>query len=398
MKIYVIDDDAFALRMVSHQLKALGFTETVGFEHAADAVRALSEDPVAPSLILLDLQMPDLDGIEFVRHLATLKFGGGLILVSGEDERVLQTASTLASAYALDVRGVLTKPVSPARLKALLDAPSGAPPREPTQPRKTYPPEAVAHAIHSDELVNYYQPKVDLRTGRVIGVEALVRWLHPTDGLVYPEQFVSVAEEHRLIDPLTRTVLKNALLQARAWRDEGADLVVAVNVSMENLAALDFPDFIERALRDAGVPNQQLVLEVTESRLSHNARMALDIFTRLRLKRIGLSIDDFGTGHSSLAQLRIVPFDELKIDAGFVHGADRDASARAIVDASIAMARQLGLTTVAEGVEVFTDWEHVRAVGCDVGQGYFIGHPMPAETFNTWLTGWNQSLAALIPE
>jgi EAL domain-containing protein (putative c-di-GMP-specific phosphodiesterase class I) len=126
--------------------------------------------------------------------------------------------------------------------------------------------------------------------------------------------------------------------------------------------------------------------------------LALDTVTRLRLKQIGLSIDDFGTGNSTMTQLRNIPFVELKIDRSFVHGADRDLAARAIVDASLAMARQLGLKSVAEGVEVLTDWHQMRAMGCDIAQGFFIARPMPADQFDAWLVGWNQHLGALIPE
>jgi EAL domain-containing protein (putative c-di-GMP-specific phosphodiesterase class I) len=246
-------------------------------------------------------------------------------------------------------------------------------------------------------MVNHYQPKVEFATGRLTGVEALVRWQHPVDGLVFPEQFVGVAEEQQLIDSLTRAVLRSALAQARAWQDAGLSLTVAVNVSVDNLAALDFPDFIERAVHDAGVSNEQLVLEVTETRLMKNVLLALDILTRLRLKHISLSIDDFGTGHSSLAQLRNVPFDELKIDGGFVHGADRDASAHAILEASLGIARQLGLKTVAEGVETLADWQLMQSLNCDVAQGYFVTRPMPAEAFASWQIAWGKRVSALLP-
>jgi EAL domain-containing protein (putative c-di-GMP-specific phosphodiesterase class I) len=167
---------------------------------------------------------------------------------------------------------------------------------------------------------------------------------------------------------------------------------------VENLAALDFPEYVASAVRDARVTNRQLVLEVTESRLMTNVVMALDILTRLRLKYVGLSIDDFGTGHSSLAQLRTIPFDELKIDRTFVHGADRDPAARAIVEASIGMARQLRLRTVAEGVENVTDWQQMCALGCDMAQGHFIARPMPAESFGAWREAWSRRLDALIPK
>ena len=157
---------------------------------------------------------------------------------------------------------------------------------------------------------------------------------------------------------------------------------------MNNLGSLDFPDIVDRAIRAAGVSNKSVMLELTEGRLMTDAVRALDTLTRLRLKHIGLSIDDFGTGHSSLAQLRDIPFDELKVDRGFVHGACNDASLRAIFEASLGMARQLGMKIVAEGVEDRADWEFLRAAGCDIAQGYFIARPMTAENLADWLANW----------
>jgi EAL domain-containing protein (putative c-di-GMP-specific phosphodiesterase class I) len=163
---------------------------------------------------------------------------------------------------------------------------------------------------------------------------------------------------------------------------------MAVNVSMDNLSELEFPDWVERAAKDAGYPLTNLVLEVTESRLMKDALTPIEILTRLRLKRIGLSIDDFGTGHSSLAQLRDIPFTELKVDRGFVHDACRDASLRAIFEASLGMARQLGLRTVAEGVENQEDWDFLRAGACDLAQGNFIARPMPGGELAAWIGEW----------
>lgn len=397
MKILVIDDEPFALRLVEHQLRALGHTEITVHAHALAAVQVLEENPAAADVILLDLQMPEMDGIEFVRHLARLKFPGAIILVSGEDERILHTASRLATAHALHILGTLNKPVQPDALDRLLDA-THAPVAPPPPEGKVYGPEELAAAIADGQLLNHYQPKVELATGLVVGVETLVRWQHPSDGLVFPEQFVSVAEEHQLIDALTHTVLTEALRQTRNWLEAGATISVAVNVSMKTLVSLDFPDVVDRAIRAAGVTNKHIMLEVTEGRLMTDVVRALDVLTRLRLKQIGLSIDDFGTGHSSMTQLRNIPFVELKIDRSFVHGADRDLAARAIVDASLAMARQLGLKSVAEGVEVVTDWHQMRAMGCDIAQGFFIARPMPADKFDAWHAGWREYRSALIPE
>jgi len=185
-------------------------------------------------------------------------------------------------------------------------------------------------------------------------------------------------------------VLSATLRQARLWQDAGRSLHVAVNVSMDSLAALEFPDFVAREIDAAGVLATSLVLEITESRLMKNPLAALDILTRLRLKRIRLSIDDFGTGYSSLAQLRDIPFDELKVDRGFVHGACRDPSLKAIVEASLGLAQQLGMKTVAEGVEDQADWDYLRLAGCDLAQGYFIAKPQPARDLGAWMVEWER--------
>ncbi len=394
MKILLVDDEAFALRLVGRQLKKLGFTDVVAHQHAAEALALIEGDLSAADVILLDLQMPDIDGIEFVRHLARLQFTGGLILISGEDERVLQTASGLARAHSLDVLGAIHKPVTPPQLEALLRAPLHRAGDARTA-RKSYAAETLQQAIASGHLVNHYQPKVELATGRLIGVETLVRWEHVEDGLVFPDQFITCAEDNNLIDELTRAVLLEALRQARVWADAGLSLHVGVNVSMDNLAALDFPDFVANATRAAGVPSRNLVLEVTESRLMTNVLATLDILTRLRLKYVGLSIDDFGTGHSSLAQLRNIPFDELKIDRGFVHGAAFDKASAAIVEGSLNMAHQLGMKAVAEGVEDRSDWDLLQALGCDYAQGYFISRPLAPAAFETWRHAWEQRRADL---
>lgn len=222
----------------------------------------------------------------------------------------------------------------------------------------------------------------------MIGVETLVRWNHPRNGLVFPERFIAIAEQHGLINELTQTVLSAALRQLRAWRDRGLALQVAVNVSMENLRTLAFPDWVAEQLAAAGLPAGSLILEITESQLMVDKVASLDTLSRLRLKQVGLSIDDFGTGHSSLSLLRDIPFSELKVDRSFVHGASYDASLRAIVEASLAMARQMGLTTVAEGVEEKADWEFLRSAGCDQAQGFMIARPMPAVRLPGWLDHW----------
>lgn len=390
MKILVLDDETFMLKVICRMLGNFGYSEVSSFDSGLAALESFESPNSPPDLILLDINMPDMDGIEFVRHLVEQRYTGSLILISGEDERMLQTAEELVRTHKIWVLGHLHKPVNPEALSALLDHWRPHSQSVSRVSNKVYEADEVRAAIHNNELVNYYQPKVMVSTGRVVGVETLVRWRHPKDGMVPPDQFIGVAETHGLIDDLTRVVLTGALAQARIWQDAGMALRVAVNVSMDNLKALGFPDFVAGVAANAGVSPQAVVLEVTESRLIEDLRVTLEILMRLRLKRFGLSIDDFGTGHSSLSQLRDIPFDELKIDRGFVHGAYGNERVRAIYNASMSLARQLGMEIVAEGVEDRDDWNFLRQTGCDIAQGYFIAKPMPAADLPSWIEVWQE--------
>lgn len=396
MKILLVDDEPFVLKLLTRQLGNLGFTDVVSSVCATDALSLLQSSGDKFDMIFCDLQMPEMDGVEFIRQLVHIHYSGGLVLVSGEDERILQTVEKLSRAHQLNVLGALHKPVSPELLQQVMFNHSTSASKSSIIASKSYEAEELKHAISHGELVNYYQPKVDVASGALTGVETLVRWNHPNDGMVFPDQFIGTVEQHGLIDELTQTVLLEALRQTRIWQDAGLHPHVAVNVSMDNLSSLEFPDFVANAAKKAGVPLTKLILEVTESQLMKDPLASLDILTRLRLKHIGLSIDDFGTGHSSLAQLRDIPFNELKIDRGFVHGACCDPSLHAIFYASLGMARQLGMKTVAEGVEDMDDWAFLQEANCDIAQGYFIAKPMPATAIMGWLSTWDARHSKLI--
>ncbi len=391
LNILVVDDETFILKLHIRMLANLGFTSVTGCEGAPRALQAIDSAARLVNLILLDLNMPDMDGVEFVRHLVKRGYSGTLILVSGEDERMLQAVEKLVQAHSITTLGYLRKPVRPEILTALLEKWEPVSHRSSSTEKKTYAAEELRAAIANGELVNHYQPKVSPHTGQLVGVEALVRWRHPVDGVVFPDQFIGVAETHGLIGNLTRTVIANALTFAKLWqKDTGLALEVAVNVSMDDLGSLDFADYIAEEAVAMGVMSKDVTLEVTESRLMKDLRIPLEVLTRLRLKRFRLSIDDFGTGHSSLAQLRDLPFDELKIDRGFVHGAWADKTVAAIFDTSALLAKQLGMQIVAEGVEDRADWDYVRRHGCDFVQGYFIAKPMPAEDLHDWIDDWDE--------
>ena len=390
IKILALDDETFILNLLGRMLTNLGYTAVATCDNGKAALALVDSQSDRPNLILLDINMPEMDGLEFVRHLVERHYTGSIILVSGEDERMQQAAEKLARAHQITVLGHLQKPASAEGLAELIRkwrAPSRS---EPDVAKKVYSADELRAAISNGELVNYYQPKVMIATGRVVGVETLVRWRHPVDGIVFPDQFIRLAEAHGLINDLTRVVLTGALAQSRLWQDKGLMLCVAVNLSMDNLRSLDFVDEVVGIASRAGMAPQMVELEVTETRLMEDLRTPLEILTRLRLKRFRLSIDDFGIGNSSLAQLRDLPFDELKIDQSFVHGACSNEKLRAMFDTSLGLARRLGLEVVAEGVEDQADWDFVRKTECDIAQGYFIAKPMPAADLPAWIKSWQE--------
>ena len=331
-----------------------------------------------------DLQMPEMDGVEVIRHLADLNYSGCLILVSGEDQRILETAHGIAEMRGLNLVGSLTKPLSVDSLCELL-ANYNEPQQKPIWSAPEVSIEELRAALHAGEIITHYQPQIEIQTGVIRGVETLARWKHPEKGMIPPDIFIDLAEQHHLIDAVTNTVVEQASRQGALWYNQGYNLKVSVNLSMDNLSSLDFPDRLAKLVNSTGMDIKNLVFEITESRLAKDFGTCLDILTRLRLKGPELSIDDFGTGYASMEHLKRMPFSELKIDRAFVNGAHDDGTARAILESSIYLAKQLSMSTVAEGVETKEDWDLVESLGCDLVQGYYIAAPMEAESFNCWL-------------
>jgi EAL domain-containing protein (putative c-di-GMP-specific phosphodiesterase class I) len=255
-------------------------------------------------------------------------------------------------------------------------------------PDETHAANRLRRAIQNGELVLHYQPKFDLRTRRIVGVEALVRWLPPGQELVFPDVFIGVAERAGIMKPLTFAVLDLALRQFRAWDERGLTLPMAVNLTASILDDNDFPDQLCAALEAVFVAPAGIALELTESVVMAKPDRTLNILERLSEMGFQLAIDDFGTGYSSLAYLGRLPVDEIKIDRSFVLKMSTSEGDRTIVQASIDLAHKFGKRVVAEGVEDTTTLRLLEEMGCDQAQGYLISRPLPAEHLAQWLEGW----------
>lgn len=362
--LLVIDDEQAFGDFVSKVGVAAGFTVVVTdqpeefFEHLR----------MEPSVVMLDMQMPQMDGIELLREMASRKCSSKVLVASGLDMRTIDTVHRLGRELGLGMEGALRKPVRAAELRELLTRLKGCR-FEPTA-------EGLKRAIAKDELFALFQPKVAIPTKRCVGVEMLLRWKEPGGTLVSPDQIVPLAEQEGLIDALTDWVLRHGIAQAGEWQRMGLDLKLSVNVSASNLHDVTLPDRIEAMCRSAGLSATQLVVELTETATMRDATRLMEVLARLRIKGAELSIDDFGTGYSSLVQLHRLPFTELKIDKSFVTTMDRETEV--IANAITQLGHALGLTVTAEGVETQAVFERLAELGVDQAQGYLLSRPIPA--------------------
>lgn len=386
LRVMVVDDDPFILDYLNHLLSLRGAQGVRQENEARVALHELEKIGNSIDVVLFDVNMPGMDGVEFLRHLAQSGYSGAVIIISGAVD-LLPSIYELAQAHGLRILGTLAKPFMPERLYELLNPQQSAFAMQ-ALGRSSFiiTPAELAAGLARNEFVPHFQPKVDLRTGLPVGAEALARW-HRADGsIVSPLQFIPLMEAHGFIDSLFIAILQAAMQASCELREQGYEsLKIAVNLAASSLGTLNLPEHIDQQLSQSQVKPESLIIEITESGLMQDARIGLDVLLRLRLKGVGLSIDDFGTGYSTIDQLRRLPFTELKIDRAFVSSATKNEQAKIILQSSVDMAKRLQLITVAEGVENAQDLALVQALGCDVVQGFLIAEPMPLPKFIAWL-------------
>ncbi|MGF1628311.1 MAG: EAL domain-containing protein [Kiloniellaceae bacterium] len=387
LKVLIVDDNRFIVRLIRSYLQKLHASVLLEAHDGASAL--LQVDAADIDVIICDLNMPGMDGIELLRHLADRQAPPAVILLSGQDRSVLNTAVQLGRAHGLLVLGSVSKPFTLAQLKVLLEQVDANAVRRSQDSFQPLTPEAIRAGLKGEAVELMFQPKVSIRSHEMTGVETFLRW-RDTDGkLMNPAAVIPVAEAFGLINELTEVVFRKAMIHCGAWRADGHTFKIAVNVSMHDLDRYDFPEFVIDTALSAGVDPSSVILEITESQIMENITKPLEILARLRMKGVGLAIDDYGTGASSMQQLKRIPFTELKIDREFVSGAPHDDAARAMLMSSIGLGKDLGLSIVAEGVETQTEWRLMASRGVDDVQGYFVARPMSAGKVADWLGRWD---------
>lgn len=338
-----------------------------------------------PDVIVLDLQMPGEDGVSTLRYLADARVSAKILLVTGMDERTIAAAEQYALRRGLHVLGTIQKPFDPEDLLTRLERAHAA-----IRPLTAHDLEA---AIREDELVVYYQPIIRRfadDTWDVTAVEALLRWNHPIRGLLAPDSFIAMGETHGLSRPLTDFVLQRGIEQLKGWEALRLRVGLRVNVAATLISDIAFPDRLEAMLIEQAIDPDCLALEITETGMLEQTPQAFDILTRLRIKNIGLAIDDFGIGYSSLTQLFCMPFNEMKIDKSLVCRVTQSKEASIMVDALVSLAHKLNLAVCAEGVEDQATLRMLAAFGCDFAQGYYISPPVPAAEIPRIMRQWDQ--------
>ncbi len=383
LTLYIIDDEQLTIDLIAEYARLLKY-KTRTYIHAMDFFKE-NEVLAGEAILILDLSMPGMDGVEVMRKMIENNIKLPIMLMSGYDSGIMHSAKQLANAHSLDIIATLAKPLKFSLFSELLHKYITSEKPEYAIQNLTIDATDLEKALFLGQLTLHFQPQVKIKDGSLIGVEALIRWNHPQHGIIYPKMFIELAEKNNLIEELTSQVIIQVIKQATNWKAQQLDIQISINISAENITSLSLPEQLSNKLNDCSLEPCKLTLEVTESALMGKLVTSLDILTRLRLKGIELSIDDFGTGYSSLSQLYRMPFTELKVDQSFVTNMTHDEEARGIVKTCITLAHELNMLVVAEGIENQETLEQLSIMGCDIAQGYYIAKPMPANEIIPWI-------------
>lgn len=392
----VVDDSSVQRAHAVQILREAGITRIFEAEDGKAGLDAIHHLFPPPALLVVDLEMPRMDGIEMLQALATENYRPPVLVASGTHASLVASVEAMCQELGLPILGAFEKPFTLEtlqrallRFELILEL-RHADRRSDTEVNAN----EVREALSSNSIQPYYQPKLSLVSGEVLGFEALARWHSETRGNVPPSAFIPVAEDNGLISTLTLQMLDAVLRQLQQWGESGFTPCVAVNLSARSLGERNFIDEVIRRAQLAGIPPARIIIEVTESALISDMGAGLGALGRLRLKGFGLSMDDYGTGFSTTQQLSRLPLSELKVDRSFVTGAPDKASLRTILSSVVHMGRELGLVTIAEGVEHIEELRLLQSLGCDQAQGYLIARPMPADA----VLPWKEDQAAFLHE
>ena len=394
LRVLILEDHAFQRSVAVSMFRQAGCREVFEACDGAQALAVLQE--VGPvDIALCDLQMEGMDGLEFFRQLGAGGQVKSIIISSSLSADLRRAVHQIVSLLGLELLGDVGKPLHPQMLRELLDKHRNAVPVTPATaaPLQLASEEEVCEALVLEQIESWYQPKFNLHTGQVCGVEVLSRWLHPQRGVLSPAVYLPILEQHGQMDRLLFAQLEQALILQREAASRGFSLNMAFNLQTAQLAGSELTTSIRRILNRHGAPGCGLTFELTESGLLEAPATSLGNLVRLRMMGCRLSIDDFGAGFSSLQRLCQLPFNEIKLDAEFVRNLEHEPRCRAAISSTLALGDSLGMSVVIEGIETDAQRLHLMALGCIQGQGYWYARPMSGEDLLAWLQLQGESLS-----
>lgn len=380
--VLIADDDPIVRAALRAYLEALPVSNVYDACDGAAAAKIVREHSGNFDLIVIDLSMPDEDGIQLLRRLHDQGFRGDVIIASGRDSAIIDTAQTLAKAHNLRVRGCISKPLTKSKLDAvfLFEAAEAAP----AGTAQELDAGALSRLYKNGGIVPHFQPKIAVRTGKICGAEALVRGEDEELGHLGAYPLVTAARAHNMMGELTDIMARKAFEQLRAWQRQGQSLDLALNIDPKQLCELDLPDRLSSLASEFGLRPTGIIIEVTEESLEAGALQVMDVLARLRMKGFRTSSDDFGTGRSNIDMLQSLPFTEMKLDRSFVSQALTHSFADTAIQTAVKLAKVSGLELVAEGIETQDQLRYLIDLKVDVVQGYLFAKPMPAAAFEDW--------------
>lgn len=388
-RILVVDDSATMRDMLTQYLQA-GDYMVASASSGDQALELLKTEKY--DVIITDLEMPDMDGYGLIRSISELDWDPAVVLISQHDERSLHSARELAMAYSVNLLGSLKKPVDKTELIATLNEVATTRSASYSGSETILAESEFMRGLMTDGLAPVFQPKVDIKTGKLVAAEAFARWRAPGGGLLGAGAVVRVAREKGYMDVLTYRMLELALEQQGKWKREGKIVPLSINVSSENLRKEDFADVVSGLAEQFDVEPSLVRLELAESDFQVDERIPLEVLSRLHIRGFGLALDDFGTGFASLMRLQSIPFDEMIIDREFIGRAKDDKTARIILESAVDLSHKLGLTCTCEGIESEAHLKMAREMGADMVQGYHIGKPMSPDELLIWLEDFDDGV------
>ncbi|MCP4183734.1 MAG: EAL domain-containing protein [Hyphomicrobiales bacterium] len=384
--VLIVDDDPVQIAVLTAYFAGLKVKSIHGAEDSTVALDMLSKKSTDFDLIVSDIQMPNMDGIEFMRHLKELGYSGKLAIISGIKGNLIDHAARLAKLHNLQLIGGINKPLKKNALDALFLS---------NQPKTALVNNAgeykctnadFAKALKNREFKPYYQPKVDVQNGRIIGAEVLVRWIKPDYGTIAPNLFIPFAEKKGFMEELTFLVFEKVLSDLSRFLPLRSDLIFAFNLPPTMINKTALPAQLMARMKSANVTSKSISFEITENSILNLEPATLEVLSRLRIYDFDIAIDDFGTGSSNINILKDFPYSELKLDKSYVSTIATDNFSKEVVVAAIKLARQQGMCLVAEGVEDRQTWDIIREMGIEYAQGYYFAKPMDASSFCEYIT------------